>query len=190
MVQKIPGGNDEDSASLVGLIQTLRVRRAVEGEESALSALAEKLFRQGYGATHPEPELSRYISRTFSEEAFGSILHDQDSVVLIAEDAARALAGYAILRDTDEERIEILRFYVDEKWHGSGAAQLLMRECIREARKRKKETVWLQTWQQSGRAIAFYRKMGFVVSGTTTFQFGDRIDDDYLLVRPVAGGDI
>lgn len=109
---------------------------------------------------------------------------------MIAEDESHAPAGYAILRDTDEQRIEILRFYVDEKWHGSGAAQLLMRECIHEARRRKKETVWLQTWQQSGRALAFYRKMGFVVSGTTTFQFGDRIDNDYLLVRPVAEGDI
>jgi tRNA (guanine37-N1)-methyltransferase len=171
-------------------LKSFTVRTALIGEEAALSELAGELFRQGYGATHPEPELSRYIARTFSPEALVRNLNHEGSVVLIAEDADKLPAGYAILRDTDERRIEILRFYIDEKWHGSGAAQLLMRECINEARKRKKETVWLQTWQQSGRALAFYRKMGFVVSGTTTFQFGDRIDDDYLLVRPVAEGEI
>jgi ribosomal protein S18 acetylase RimI-like enzyme len=167
------------------LQKTLIIRRAVAGEESTLSVLSGELFRQGYGATHPEPELSRYIARTFSPEVFRRILGEQDSVVLVAEDGVDSLAGYAILRDTDQQRIEILRFYVDEKWHGSGTAQLLMRECINEARKREKETLWLQTWQESGRALAFYRKMGFVVSGTATFQFGDRIEDDYLLVRPV-----
>lgn len=41
------------------------IRHALPGEEVDLSALAESLFRQGYGVTHPEPELSRYVARTF-----------------------------------------------------------------------------------------------------------------------------
>jgi ribosomal protein S18 acetylase RimI-like enzyme len=73
---------------------------------------------------------------------------------------------------------------------GRGAAQSLMDACIDEARRRGKTTIWLQAWQEAGRALAFYRKFGFEVFDTAKFEFGTRIEDDYLLVRPVAGGDI
>ena len=169
------------------------VRQALPGEEAKLSALAGALFRQGYGETHPEPELSRYVARTFSTERFAGYLTDPRVVVLVAEEApAGPLAGYAILRDGSpagdqlaerKSSVEIVRFYVDQKWHGGGVAQALMAACVLEATNRGRDVIWLQAWQQAARALAFYMKMGFVVAGSAKFEFGDRMDDDFLLVR-------
>ena len=171
------------------------IRRALPGEERELASLAESLFRQGYGVTHPEPELSRYIARTFSAERFAQYLMDPRMTILVADQAPTGpLVGYAILRDGPpggdqltggKEPIEIVRFYVDQKWHGAGVAQALMTACILEATTRGRDVIWLQAWQQAARALAFYRKMGFSVIGTAKFEFGARIDDDFLLVRRV-----
>jgi ribosomal protein S18 acetylase RimI-like enzyme len=172
------------------------IRRALSGEAAALSELGRELFRQGYLATHPEPEFSRYVARTFSPEVFTRDLADPHKVVLVADEPSTgSLIAYAVLRDgspsseqsTDYEGapIEILRFYVDEKWHGAGVAQALMTACVAEATTRRRDVIWVQTWQQSARALAFYEKMGFVVAGTAKFEFGDRFDDDFLLVRRV-----
>ena len=165
------------------------------GEAAELSALAESLFRQSYGVTHPEPELSRYVARTFSTERFSQDLTDPRVVVLVADESpAGPLAGYAILRDGSpagdqlagaKDPVEIVRFYVDQKWHGAGVARALMTACLVEAATRGSDVIWLQAWQQAARALAFYGKMGFAVVGAAKFEFGERIDDDFLLVRRV-----
>ena len=175
------------------------VRPALPGEEVDLAALAAALFRQGYGATHPEPELSRYVTRNFSVETFARDLTDPRVTVLVAEEGPTGpLAGYAILREgppaeglTSQESggrkpIEIGRFYVDQKWHGLGVAQALMTECVLEAARRGGDVLWLQAWERAARALAFYKKMGFVVAGNAKFEFGARVDNDFLLARPVA----
>ncbi len=172
------------------------VRQALPGEAPELAALAAELFRQGYGETHPEPELSRYVARTFSTEVFARDLTDPRAIILVAEEIpGGSLIGYAVLRDgppshnqlTKEEgdAIEIVRFYVDQKWHGARVAQALMTACVLEATTRGRDVIWLQAWQQAARALAFYKKMGFAVVGTAKFAFGERLDDDFLLVRHV-----
>jgi GNAT superfamily N-acetyltransferase len=177
-------------------MQSDGIRRALPNEAAALSELARELFRQGYGASHPEPEHSRYAARTFSTEVFSRDMADPRKVVLVAEDASTgSLVAYAVLRDgspssdqssgKEGEPIEILRFYVDEKLYGTGVAQALMSACLIEAATRGKGDIWVQAWQQAPRALAFYKKMGFVVAGTAKFEFGDRLDDDFLLARPV-----
>jgi ribosomal protein S18 acetylase RimI-like enzyme len=172
------------------------IRRALPVEAAALSELAAELFRQGYLATHPEPEFSRYVARAFSTDAFTRDLADPHKVILVVEEAPTgSLIAYAVLRDGapsgeqsreyEGDAIEILRFYVDEKWHGAGVAQALMNACVVEATTRGCDVIWVQAWQQAARAVAFYKKAGFVVAGTAKFEFGDRFDDDFLLVRRV-----
>ena len=173
------------------------VRRALPGEEVELAAVAAALFRQGYAVTHPEPELSRYVARCLSVETFARDLMDPRVTVRVVEEGPTGpLVGYAILRDgspavgltsrvgNGNRPLEIVRFYVDQKWHGSGVAQTLMTDCVLEAVRRGSEVLWLQVWQKAARALAFYKKMGFVVCGTAKFEFGPRVDDDFLLVRP------
>jgi hypothetical protein len=45
-------------------------------------------------------------------------------------------------------------------------------------------------WQEAARPIAFYRHAGFEVVGTTTFSFGDRLDDDFVMARRLASADL
>jgi ribosomal protein S18 acetylase RimI-like enzyme len=44
--------------------------------------------------------------------------------------------------------------------------------------------IWLSTFSENSRAIAFYKKWGFEVIGETTFLVGSDPQKDVLLLRP------
>ena len=45
--------------------------------------------------------------------------------------------------------------------------------------------MWLGVNQHNARARAFYERSGFTVVGTKHFTVGARIEDDYVLERPL-----
>ena len=176
---------------------SITIRRASIGDAPRLAAEGAALFRQAYGATHPEPTLSVYLSTSFGEPQCEQLLRDPLATILVASADGADWIGYAHVREShpdatarfDEELpgtspLEIARFYVDAAWHGRGVAQRLMAACDAEAHRRSCDVLWLQAWQRAPQALAFYRKVGFRVVGTAKFQFGDRLDDDFVLARP------
>lgn len=179
------------------------IRRAGESDATELAAVAARLFRQAYEATHPEPMLGVYLRESFARDRIGALLADPTTAVLLVEDDGGALIAYAQLQhaapDTPDVQLsrqlpggrplEIVRFYVDEAWHGRGIAGALMTACDAEARARGADVLWLRAWQEAARPLAFYAKMGFEVIGTGVFMFGAREDADFLLARAVAGAE-
>jgi GNAT superfamily N-acetyltransferase len=168
------------------------ITRATVTDASRVAALGARLFTQAYGPTHPEPELGRYLARSFALDRVAAALCDEDATLFLVRDAAGVDIGYAWLRRSTEtppagvvgERpCEITRFYVDEAWHGRGVAQAMMAACVEAARAGAADVLWLATWQPATRPQAFYRRVGFEVVGTTTFVFGDVLEDDVLLAR-------
>lgn len=164
-----------------------------------LAAFGAALFRQAYEPTHPEPTLSAYLANTFAESRVAQSVADRASTTLLVEAADGSWLGYAALREGGPREdaatldvplpgaapLEIVRFYVDAAWQGRGVAQALMNRCDEEARARGCDVLWLQAWQQAPQALRFYAKSGFVVHGSTVFQFGERTDADFILARPV-----
>ena len=53
------------------------------------------------------------------------------------------------------------------------------------ARDRGAQGMWLGVNQLNARAQAFYTRSGFAVVGTKHFQVGGRLEDDYVLERPL-----
>ena len=114
--------------------------------------------------------------------------------MLAIEDSQNGLLGFAHIRQTPAPSaldgrfaLEISRFYVDRPWHGRGIARVLMSACIAEARSRGADALWLLVYQDNPRAVAFYEKSGFRRAGTQPFRLGRRVDQDWLMVRVIAG---
>lgn len=180
---------------------TFRVRRVAPEEAARLGALAGELFRETYGPTHPEPTLSAYVAECFAPDAVRRRLADEALTVLVVESDEGEWLGYAELRvgTPDGARatpdrplpssrgLEIARFYVVPRHHGQGVAQALMRSCEALASEAGHELLWLQAWQEAAQALRFYAKEGFARYGTAVFQFGDRLDHDFLLVKVLRG---
>jgi ribosomal protein S18 acetylase RimI-like enzyme len=60
-----------------------------------------------------------------------------------------------------------------------------MQACLDEAKQNHCDVIWLDVWERNPRAIAFYRKWGFVQVGTQTFQLGDDLQNDWIMARSV-----
>jgi ribosomal protein S18 acetylase RimI-like enzyme len=169
------------------------IRRASTADAAALAHLGARLFTETYGPTHPEPELSRYLARSFALKDVRDAIASDDVTMLVAEDPERGPIGYAYLRTSPEppsgvegRRVfEIVRFYVDGAFQGRGVGAALMEECFHDARRRGADVVWLQVWKEAPWAVGFYERMGFVVVGSAAFYFGEQIGDDHVMSRTV-----
>lgn len=179
------------------------VRRCSSSDAAMLAQLGARLFTEAYGPTHPEPELSRYLARSFSVDGVRAAINDSDVTMFVAEDLNSRPMGYAFLRRTTplSERsspgpqlpegvtsansFEIVRFYVEAAAQGRGVGAALMDECLAESRSRGADTVWLQVWKQAPWAVGFYERMGFTAVGSAPFYFGDQIGDDHIMSRAI-----
>lgn len=169
------------------------IRRCAMTDAAAVASLGARLFAETYGPTHPEPELSRYLARSFSVEDVREAISDDDVSMLVVEDSSGLPVAYAYLRATSEaptgvdgdNAFEIVRFYVDAACQGRGVGAALMEACLRDAIERGAGVVWLQVWKEAPWAIGFYHRMGFSIVGSAPFYFGDRVGDDHIMARPL-----
>jgi ribosomal protein S18 acetylase RimI-like enzyme len=69
--------------------------------------------------------------------------------------------------------------------HGRGVARQLMAAVFAAARGRSAQTLWLGVWEKNLRALAFYRKFGFVDVGSHQFVLGTDVQTDRLMVRDI-----
>jgi len=112
----------------------------------------------------------------------------------VAEAAGR-IVGYSFLHRgaapecvADTDAIEICRFYVARTWHGGGVADRLMRASIVEAQRLGRGALWLGVWGENERAIRFYQRHGFHVSGEKVFLFGSDPQSDLVMVTSIDAG--
>jgi diamine N-acetyltransferase len=169
------------------------IRQSSVADAATLSALSARLFTETYGPTHPEPELSRYLARSFAVEGVRAAIADDGVTMFIAEDPGGRAIAYAYIRTSPEppagvsgDRVfEIVRFYVDGAFQGRGVGAALMQQCVDETRRRGADTVWLQVWKEAPWAIGFYERMGFTVVGSAKFYFGEQIGDDHVMAKSV-----
>ena len=167
------------------------IRKCTVDDAAMLSALSARLFTETYGPTHPEPELSRYLARSFPVEGIRDAIAEEGVTMLIAEDPGGRAIAYAYIRASPEppagvsgDRVfEIVRFYVDGAFQGRGIGAALMQQSVEETGRRGADTVWLQVWSEAPWAIGFYERMGFTIVGSAKFYFGEQIGDDHVMAK-------
>jgi len=129
--------------------------------------------------------MEAYTSVAFGEEQQRQELDADNIVSLIGEADGQAIA-YAQLRQTPGSPhgdIELARFYVDRDYHGRGIAQSLMDAVDDRCRILGGTMLWLGVWERNARAIAFYKKCGFVQRSTQPFLLGSDLQTDWVMNR-------
>jgi ribosomal protein S18 acetylase RimI-like enzyme len=180
------------------------VRRATPADAAALAAVAGRLFRETYGpagdpslagGSRPE-DVAAYVDAHFTPACQGAELADPTLATLLVEDAPAAATGggptivaYAQVRAPSPHAAagpaaaEIARFYVDASWQGRGVADALMGAVVVAAAAAGAPALWLAVYARNARAVAFYRRHGFRVAGTSTFRLGAEVQDDWIMTR-------
>lgn len=163
------------------------LRRAVPRDAPSLAVLAERTFRDAFGARNSPENLDLHCARAFGPGAQQREIEDRGLVTTVAEADGR-MVGFTQLRIpsthasiTARRPAELSRIYVLEDWHGRGVAQDLMEDALATAAREGCDCLWLGVWEHNPRAQAFYRKLGFEVVGTHAFMLGDDRQRDLVM---------
>ena len=166
-----------------------RLRRAEPEDAQALATFATRAFTDTYAIHNTEEDLRAYLAGAYGIPQQTRELTDPRMITVLAEGPV-GIIGYAQLRRkevppcvTQERPVEIYRFYVDRVAHGTGLAGRLMGETLAAARDLGGMHAWLGVWERNARALAFYKKQGFVDVGTQDFLLGSDRQTDRVLVR-------
>lgn len=166
-----------------------RVRPATDADAGTVARLAERTFREAFGAQNPPDEMERHCREHFGAAIQAREIADAGRVTLLMEVHGEP-AGFAQLRwDAPPDCVagaapgEIQRFYLLQAFHGAGLAAALMDACFEVLRHRGSDVAWLGVWEENPRAIAFYRKRGFDEVGRKTFLLGDDVQRDLVMAR-------
>lgn len=167
------------------------IRRGRPDDAAALSDFATRTFVDTYAVHHDPAKLHRHALAAFAESCQAEALADPHVTVLLAF-CGRHLAGFAQLRIgvppagvTQRPCIELHRLYVDRPWHGHGVGRELLDQVCGAACASGATALWLNVFERNARAIAFYRKSGFVDVGSTQFLVGDDSLTDRVMVAPL-----
>ncbi len=154
-----------------------------------LSKFAEKCYRDTFAADNLPEHMEAYLAGAFSEEKQRRELLDAKRRTVVAT-IDQEWAGYFHLLDgeaekcvTDPKPIELVRLYVDFRWHSQGVAHQLMKEALSESVRMGFETMWLGVWEKNLRAQKFYKKWSFKQVGSHDFYMGTDCQHDFIYTK-------
>jgi ribosomal protein S18 acetylase RimI-like enzyme len=165
------------------------IRRAQPSDAKQLSIVAEATFRQTFAAHNSREDMEVFCASAYGEAVPAREIANPAMTTLLAQ-AGDELVGFAQLRwGTTPACVpataagEIQRLYVVREFHGKGIAQMLMEACLQSMVGRGSDVVWLGVWERNPKAIAFYRKFGFIEVGEHVFRVGNDPQRDIVMAR-------
>ena len=176
------------------LTGTFQIAPATPGDAPQLAAVAAQTFPLACPPAASVDNIASFIDTNLSANRFNEYLKDSDRAIVTARQGGR-IVGYAMLvRGVSDHagvqravRIrpaaELSKMYVLPDRHSSGAAAALMERMLAVATDWDVRCVWLGVNRANQRAQRFYLKSGFNIAGTRTFQLGNDVESDYVMIR-------
>jgi ribosomal protein S18 acetylase RimI-like enzyme len=84
-----------------------------------------------------------------------------------------AKVSFRAIRSGQEDAAQLQKIYVLAEFVGERIGEALLRQGLPEARRRA-PTIWLDVLHENKRAIGFYKKHGFAVTGEDTYTIGSQ----------------
>ena len=165
---------------------------SVDADE--LAAIAAQTFPLACPRSTPPDNIASFIDTNLSPTRFAEYLSDPQRAILTAQQDGRII-GYAMLirgvsDDPDVQQAvavrpaaELSKIYLLPEYHGAGVSTALMELILATATEWRVRSLWLGVNQENQRAQRFYVKSGFKITGTRTFQVGDRRENDYVMIH-------
>ena len=152
-----------------------------------LQEIARQTFLETFSAGNTEENMRKYLDEGFSLEKLTTELNDPNTEFYFATCGNKAIGylklnfGHAQTELQDEKAVEIERIYVLKQFHGKKVGQLLYEKAMQIAEQKNAHYIWLGVWEQNPRAIAFYKKNGFVEFGKHIFKLGNDEQTDIMM---------
>ena len=169
----------------------IEIKRASERDALVLADIGRSTFVETFAKDNRKEDIDLHVAKSYSAEIQLDEIRDPSRRIEIAWCENSAVGYFHLFKSkpdpcvTGPKPLELLRIYVDARWHGKGVGGPLMEKAIETARTEKFQTLWLGVWERNLKAQAFYRKFGFTVVGTHVFQLGAQAQTDFIMARAI-----
>jgi diamine N-acetyltransferase len=169
----------------------LIVSRVVVNQVEELQIISRKTFFETFAEYNSDSDMANYLEKDMSIQQLTNEFNNPESFFYFVS-LDNKVVGYLKLNlanlegsDSHKKGIEVARVYVLREFHGSGAGQLLFNTAMKIAQENNCDYIWLGVWENNPRAIRFYEKNGFEITGNKKFILGDDVQNDFIMVRSI-----
>lgn len=152
-----------------------------------LQELSCKTFSDTFGHMNTPSNMKAYLEKAFNIDKLRDELSNSNSAFYFLY-ADEKLSGYLKLNEYkaqtdiyDPKSLEIERIYVVKECQGKGLGSFLISKAVDIAITRKKSYIWLGVWEKNHKAVLFYKKHGFYVTGKHPFIMGEEEQTDFIM---------
>jgi ribosomal protein S18 acetylase RimI-like enzyme len=166
---------------------SITIRKINLADLDMLQQISRETFQETFAASNTEENMNSYLSENLSTDKLRHELNNPDSLFYFAIHDTNVIGylkinkGAAQSEKISDRSIEIERIYALASYHGRGVGQRLLEFAINKARDLNAAQIWLGVWEENHRAIAFYRKNGFIEFDRHEFRLGDDIQTDIMM---------
>lgn len=168
-------------------MESITIRKVTLDDIDQLQKISRQTFYETFSAANTEENMRNYLEEGFSSQKLIAGLNDNNSEFYFAI-LDNKVIGYLKLNFgqsqtelQDDKALEIERIYVSKEFQGKKVGQILYDKAIQIAKQNKADYVWLGVWEENPRAIAFYKKNGFVEFDKHIFKLGDDEQTDIMM---------
>lgn len=168
---------------------TVKITKCNMENVQVLQEISIETFNDTFSNQNSPDNMKVYMDRAFTMKQLESELANRSSqFYFISFD--KEVAGYLKVNVDDaqsetmgDDFLEIERIYIRSKFQKKGLGKYLMDQAIEIAREQNKNNIWLGVWEKNENAIRFYKKLGFVQTGTHSFYMGDEEQIDFIMTK-------
>ena len=164
---------------------SISIRRWQRVDLPTIQRLLLDTWLDAYGAFIPREDLAGYLSVHYSQAKLEALFEDPDVTGVVAE-ADGTVNGYAKLYHARaEQRFYVHQLYILPARQGLGLGHRLMACAEERARELGADRIWLGVMVKNAQAVAWYKKMGYIVTETAPFVMGSTTVDHYIGYLPL-----
>lgn len=175
-------------------METRATRKVTLKDIEQLQKIGRQTFLETFSAGNTNENMRKYVDERFSLEKLAAELNDPNTKFYFATLESKVI-GYLKLNFgnsqtelQDNKAVEIERIYVAKEFYGKKMGQMLYEKGMQVAQQKNADYVWLGVWEKNARAIAFYKKNGFVEFDKHIFKLGKDEQTDIMMKLELKGG--
>jgi ribosomal protein S18 acetylase RimI-like enzyme len=168
-------------------VEQIEILKVSINDVESLQIISRDTFAQTFTEHNNPEDMEVYLNTSFAKEKLLRELNNPNAEFYFAKDGEKVVGylkvntGEAQTEQKDADAFEIERIYVDAAFLGKKVGQLLFNKAIEIANAKKAAYVWLGVWEENHRALAFYKKNGFVPFDKHIFKLGNDEQTDIMM---------
>ncbi|GIP59494.1 GNAT family N-acetyltransferase [Paenibacillus sp. FSL W8-0186] len=169
----------------------IEIKRCNHEDLRNLQAIGVETFHDTFKHQNSSENMKAYLDKAFNLKQLEKELSNTSSQFYFIY-CNENVGGYlkiniddAQSEDMGKDSLEIERIYVKKNFQKQGLGKYLVNKALEIAMERNKKKIWLGVWEKNEKAIAFYKKMGFIQTGAHSFYMGDEEQIDFIMIKHI-----